>query len=314
MSVIRVLPERDMWLPGETVLGTVELHVDKPLRARGVRVRLRGYEETRVTHGSGKSRHTHREHRDLLDWEETFVGEDRISDALEGFSDAVRALFGGGEYLRIPVGKRRFDFQVTLPDGCQVSYEGEHAKVVYELLAYVDVPAGLDVRDERTLYVLAPPVGEPGRRPCVGDYPGANDHWGVFEGLRAALAPDIRMRVQLASEAFLVGEEIRGTLAVWNESGARIRHVEISLIAQEDATAGHASARSITAHAREELPSPVMRDFSAEFALKIPPNAHPTMAGAFFTYNWGVKVRLDIPWQFDVVSVLPIGVFAAARD
>jgi hypothetical protein len=314
MSTIRVLPQRDMWLPGETLRGTVELRVDRPLRARGVRLRFRGHEETRVTHGSGKNRHTHREHVQLIDTEITFAGEERITDALEGFGDAVRALFGGDDYLHIPVGDQSFDFEMALPESCAVSFEGKCAKVAYELTGYVDVPAGSDVKHARPVYILPPPVAKLEQRPVAIDYPDGGHSWGVFEGLRAALAPNVRMRTELPQATYAVGDVIRGRLSAWNDSEARIRRVDVSLVAQEDARAGHASARITDAVDHVEFPAPVLSDFGTDLALQIPPNAHPSTAGSFFTYNWAIKVWLDIAWQFDVVSVAPIVVLAAGRS
>jgi hypothetical protein len=209
MSAIRVVPERDLWLPGETLRGTVELHVDRPLRARGVRLRLRGREEIRIETGSGDNRSVSTERSDLIDHEVTFAGRDRIEDASEGLGDAVQALFGGGDYLHLPIGDQSFDFEVPLPDDCISSFDGHLAKVAYQLVAYVDVPAGADVRERHPIYMVPPPRSVARDEPIATDWP--TDNASAIDrlfggGPMTDLAPDLTMRTGWPEGAYLLGQ------------------------------------------------------------------------------------------------------------
>jgi hypothetical protein len=145
------------------------------------------------------------------------------------------------------------------------------------------------------------------------------------ERLHTGRAQSVGIRAELPRRAYVAGETVNGSVSISNPQGIEIRGIDVSLVAQEDARAQQQAAWHGDEHARASLPAPALPSFSAGFALQIPPNAHPTAAGLYFTYNWAVKVLLEGDWGMKPalpaamrglagpVCVMPITVSAAGQ-
>jgi Arrestin (or S-antigen), N-terminal domain len=304
MSSLEMRLDRRTVRPGEAVSGTVILELKEPLRARGVRVRLRGEEYTHVPYG----RSTVYDRRPILDHEIVLTGNARFASFEEGLVDAWNVLLNRLEYEAIPSGIHEYPFSFPLPADAPPSYDGNCAEVEYRLAASVDVPVWLDLRAQFDLRV-APPANSPGNSPAaIVRYPPPEGVPPIWEDLGSPFRPKIRATLELARSRYAAGEKISGQLSVEDAAGARLRGAEYTLVLLEEAAAeGHSvQSRSEAVHVHPPWLEAYAPDVVMPFELTIPEGVAPTLVRPHFTLQWFLRARLFAALGSHVTLVAPV--------
>lgn len=282
MKDISIELVKEAYLPGEIIKGTVILDLEKPVKARAVKLRIIGLEETSVEVGSGDDSHTYHEKNYILK-NDIILHSPMYDDDLE-----------------LDPGYFAFEFEFRMPEDALPSYRGTNVSVTYNLEARVDVPWWLDIVKKRPIYVfrnrevlrlLTAPVkftsdnymNGVSKKPCFG--------------------------VELAKTGFLAGETVEGTVFLYNMAASKVRKIYIRLLGEEMATArGHRETRM---QSKQEIEMPMhdmIEGIAKVFFLQIPNNAPSSYEGMYSNFRWGVFVGLDIPFGFDVKALYAIEV------
>jgi Arrestin (or S-antigen), N-terminal domain len=243
MSELRIQLERPGYRPGEDVTGTLELHLDAPRTARGIRLRIYGEEYTHVRVSHGQHSVTYYDRQPILHEEIVFAGRERLATFIEGLTDVWDTVLNRIEHMELPAGVRCYPFAFSLPANAPPTYDGSAAEVEYRLLGTVDVPIRMDLRRRQDLMVY-PRTEAVGRSsPVSSQYPPVEERRSIWE-MEIGIHPNVRATLALPRSRFRIGERIEGTLTVEDTGGALIRGVEFTLTAQEEAHAQHRVART----------------------------------------------------------------------
>jgi hypothetical protein len=136
MNDISIDLVKEAYLPGEIIKGTVRLELEKSVKARAVKLRIIGLEETRVEVGSGDDSHTYHERNYILK------------------NDIILHSPMYDKDLELDPGNYAFVFEFKMPENALPSYKGTNVSVTYTLEARVDVPWWLDIVEKRPIYVF----------------------------------------------------------------------------------------------------------------------------------------------------------------
>lgn len=279
--------------PGELVPCHIRIRQPRSVFCRGVRLHLRGAEETRISHGSGKNRSTHREKVILVDEEHVLFGR-HSNPAGENFADALGKLFSSTEYPQLSTGEHTWETRFMVPQSTPPTYEGRCGTVRYSLKAYVDIPLSFDTAKHVGLTV----VPEEGRR---------RYRFVRYESRRSRfreLAPgpgDIRLEVELEEYTWGADDRIRGRIRFSNPRRREVRGLKVDAELVEEAHAdSHVRVNKINtkrAYSRigfNEAEFP-WRGFSVPA-----PAGGPPFGGKILRVDLLVKVALDLPWKGNV--------------
>jgi hypothetical protein len=312
MSEFSIILDRPRFQSGEEVTGVVRLQLDQPLRARGVRIRLHGEEYTHVQ--EGKSQVFDR--RPIIDDEIALVGEERLASFVEGLADAWDTILNRVEHAVIPAGEHEYRFAFLLPPGAPPTYDGSSAEVEYRLRACVDLPVWMDLRAEAPVRVDPAPETVGNSRPSSGQYPRPEGEGGFWKGIGAVIRPGVRATLLLPRSRYGAGETLEGELAVEETGGARIRGVELRLVALEEARAQTQTARLEREAASAQVPwqQEYQPGAVVPFQLPSPPGIIPTLLRPHFSVRWFVQARLDLAFAVDVTLAAPVTIVRAARS
>ena len=278
--------------------GTVELRLDAPVRARGVRLRLTGEEFTHITRSTGKTTVTYLDRRPILQDEIVFAGEVRLATFAEGLADAWNTILNRVEHAEIPAGVHRYPFAFTLPEDAPPTYDGSSAEVVYRLLAYVDVPLWTDLRRKQDLmvYPAAQPVGP--SNSSTGAYPSAEKLSIWQRDLVDLVRPNVRATLELSRSRYGIGQVIDGMLTVEDTGGASLRGVEFTLTAVEEARAqGTDRVRRQAARVYQSWSETGPIGAGIPFELEIREGIVPTLARPHFSLEWFVQPAWTSRWR-----------------
>jgi hypothetical protein len=286
-SVVILLPSSSLH-PGRVIPAHVGVRRQKDIACRGVRLHLRGLEETRITHGMGKNRSTSRERRVLIDEEHVLFGK-RSRPAEENFADALGTVFSSGRYPVLRAGNHVWDARLYLPTGSLPSYDGRHGSVTYSLKAYVDVPRAFDIA--KIANITISPEEESQRLRFAP----------VRRGRRGYGPRDLQVHIEM--DEFEWGEDtkIRGTIRFSNPKRREIRGIRVDAYYQEQAVAEGEVRRTKVAAKRSfsrlgftgtEFPT---RGFGVPAPARV-----PLFAGKHLRTDLCVTVTLDLPWEADV--------------
>jgi outer membrane protein assembly factor BamB len=299
---LQVLLDRNSYTAGETVSGTVELLLKKPLRTRGVRVYLTGSENTsiRVTRGMGRDEttRTYTASRPLTNQGFILFGGDRVG-MLKALGETLESVARSLPYPILPAGPHRYPFQFELPDDALPTWSGNHATVAYSLRAEVDVPVGSDLTFNGVLYVVAPESWSiiPVRR-VERQLPG-----GVFSAFQA----DVSMEFEFKGCPLRWKERLEGKLRIRNRSKKQIRGATISLMASEHAEVG-GYARDSTSRVLSgffKTPDPTSPEHEVTFGFVLDPPLSP-FQGAFSRVVYWLEAEVDVKFASDPVIRLPL--------
>jgi hypothetical protein len=286
-SVVILLPASSLH-PGRIIPAHIGVRRQKDLACRGVRLHLRGLEETEVSHGMGKNRSTSRERRILIDEEHVLFGK-RSRPAEENFADALETVFSSGRYPVLRAGNHVWDARLFLPKGSLPSYDGRHGSVKYSLKAYVDVPRAFDIA--KIANITISPEEESQRLRFEP----------IRSGRRGYGPQDLRLHIEMDEFQWGKDTKIRGTVRFSNPKRREIRGLRVDAYYQEQAVAeGEVRRTKVSAK----------RSFSrlgftgTEFPTRgfgVPaPASIPLFAGKHLRTDLFVTVTLDLPWEADV--------------
>lgn len=280
MKEIKIELHREGYLPGEIVEGAVNLTIDKPVKARAVKLDVTGLEETRITVSHGKSSTTYREYNYIL--------KDQI--ILHGPQFEKNLELEQGNYV--------FKFEFKIPEYALPSYNGRNAFVRYKLKARVDVPYWFDIVDKKSFYVFRD-------RAALK----LLTHPAFFQSKNYTQPHSKKpsFYVELPKAGYKGGEAIECILTLKNMTASRIRKVDAKLLGEE-----YARARRYTrtkTHHMHEIEIPV-HDFIDEIPkvclIPIPTEIPSSYEGRYSNFRWGLEIGLDIPFGLDVKALHPI--------
>lgn len=280
MKQIAIALPKWAYLPGEVVEGTVNLSIDKPVKARSIKLQIVGLEETRIEVGSGEHRHTYCENNYILK------------------NDIILQSPQYDENLELQPGDYVFKFEIKMPENALPSYNGKHVSVTYTLKARVDVPWWLDIVDKKPIFVFR-------NRQLLGlltqpahfqseNYPQPYDKKPSFYA-------------ELTKRGYVADEVINGLVTLKNMAASKIRKIDVKLLGIEFATA-RGYQRETTQHSSkiEIRTLGMVEGVPVQFNLPIPREAPSSYEGMFSNFRWAVEVRLDIPFAFDIKALHPV--------
>ncbi|UCG70271.1 MAG: hypothetical protein JSV09_04440 [Thermoplasmata archaeon] len=280
MKQISIELPKPAYLPGELVEGNARLTIDRPVKARAIKLNVVGLEETSITVGSGDDSRTYRERNFLLKNEIILHGPQFEKN------------------VELPPGNYLFKFEYVIPENALPSYKGTNSSVTYKLRAKVDVPLWFDIEDKKEIFVFR-------NRGALKLLTHPARFWSEnFSNLN----PDKPgFSVELTKTGYLAGEAIEGTVNLKNMATSRIRHIYIRLLGEEFAWAS-GYHRNVTQqkHEIEISVANMVEGIPKLFFLPIPRDAPTSYEGLFSNFRWAVEVGLDIPFGFDVKALHPV--------
>ena len=126
---------------GRSMEVRIELHLESPVKVRGIQARFHGAEETKATYTtttiSGKGQvttttHTAVEQVSVVEQKHLFAGREQAG-WFANLVDAVATLFGGGRHLVMPAGAHEYLVEVAVPADVPATHTGHRSRVFYEL-------------------------------------------------------------------------------------------------------------------------------------------------------------------------------------
>ena len=135
MSQIAIELPTETYLPGEVVKGTVNLSIDKTVKARNVKLDIFGLEKTRIIVNSGTASRIISDSNYIMKEEIILRSPDH------------------DKKLELHPGNFTFTFEFKIPENASPSYKGSNASITYELNSRVDVPLLKDVVAKKSFRV-----------------------------------------------------------------------------------------------------------------------------------------------------------------
>jgi sporulation-control protein spo0M len=280
MKQIKIELFKEAFLPGDRVKGTVKLVIDKPVKARVIKLNVIGMEKTNITVGSGDSRRTYHDHNFMI--KQDIILQSPMYD----------------EDMELQPGNYEFRFEFSIPIYALPSYAGRHARISYILNAKVDVPLWFDINDFREFYVF--------RNRKALDILRDPVH---FQSNNYFIPDDGRpsFYVELNKIGYKSGENIMGFITLRNLAAQNIRKVYIRLLGEEFAAASNHHRNSTDIVNSINIPNNVIvRGIPVQFRMPIPNNAPSSYEGIYSNYRWAVEVGLDWAYKIDVRALHPI--------
>ena len=268
MREVHIELNRDVYLAGQQVEGTVTVQTDEYFECEDFTVFVRGSERTRITVGSGDDRRTYR-----------------------GSTKLVEHRLDINTVTRFGAGKTPIDFSFTLPMGLPPTYKGTGAQIKYWIEAKAEISWAFDCDSQKEFWVFSP-----GARATTAANSATTKHEGKpvlnlrLEETPVPLGAGIPFQFRVHD-----GIEIRGVRAelvhcqnrkARSRSRRTVRVLNQREIPAEEIRRGRWVDWSI----------PTRRDFP------------PTFKTRLITSWYFVRVTLDRPWRFDKsasVTVVP---------
>ncbi|NWF96473.1 MAG: hypothetical protein HXY34_10075 [Candidatus Thorarchaeota archaeon] len=183
MKRVKIVPDRAVYSPGETLVGQVIVECDKTFSVNSVSIALVCEERSIIEHGSGNNRHTH-------------VDKTKHIDLLQGLADACS----------IDPGVHAFDFAFRLPANLPATYHGPHGHVTYTLNARAERPLRLDLRCQLDVQIESP-VTYLSPKACTGEVVDGETRLLTVELSHDVLSPGEPFRLSIMS---LTDTKMRG--------------------------------------------------------------------------------------------------------
>ncbi|MEM4728594.1 MAG: hypothetical protein QXH42_02375 [Thermoplasmata archaeon] len=266
MSRIRILPDRQVFIQGGPVEGTVRLELERPAKLRALTLSLMGAEIASGERPAGKHRQKPVRTRLLFE----------------------RACQLAGEQELLP-GTYEHRFSLPLELNGLPSYEGKLIHIRYTLHARASIPLWPDIYEMTTVTVALPPGA---RGPDPGPI--------RFYSDRHEDDSKPSFSVELPRAVWRAGEELTGRISIITRAGKRVRKARVALARVERSTASGELETNATHVSTVEVPGEALTTLGTDFALRIPPDATPSYRGFYSELTWGVLVELDVALGFDV--------------
>ncbi len=297
MKELEIKMDKDEFLPGEEVFGTVILKTNRPIKCRGVKFKALGREEAMVyVHGLKSGHYTHG-NEEFMNFEFTMAKEGELEP-----------------------GDHRYPFSFIIPKDAIPSYAGDEASVVYFLSAWVDIPNWPDTKAKFPFYVLMPEPVLPAEweqdissdsrepRPPRGPFhmvPGGIHH-SSREGDAGEEEKKALIDVWLERKGYLPGETISSTVRIENRTGKSLRKLTAVLRAVEHCVVGIRSG----SHRAEkhsfvfELSGEEVMESQIE--IPIPEGVRSSYKGKTTSLEWELRFELDVALGWDTNLSCPL--------
>jgi hypothetical protein len=268
------------YLPGQVVKGSVNLVIDKPVKARAVQLDILGLEKTRVVVGSGNSSRTY--------IEKNYILKDKIY---------LYPPEAGGEHEFEP-GTYKNEIQFKIPDSAPPSYEGNNVDTKYWLKTRVDVLLWGDIVNTKPFYVVT-------KKRNLGSFTDP----ATFESHNFKNPEDKKpgFYVELSREAFGAGRSIEGLITISNKDACKIRKIDLRLKGTEEVKAkGNVGIYPGIIYESEFPCDNLIEGEPVRFRIPIPNDITCSYKGKNSSLKWTLEVQLDLPFRFDISAQCPV--------
>ncbi|NIA03421.1 MAG: hypothetical protein GWP12_02650 [Nitrospirae bacterium] len=278
MVQLEIQLEKNNYLPGNEVSGSLVLEVDKATNIRSLNLHVEGKEKTSITVSTGKSSVTYHEENKIIDIQQSFMKEGVIQPA---------------RYLE--------DFTFRIPENALPTYEGRNSKISYEVKAWVDIPKHFDIKSNKKFIVRSL------QKESGGPIDAASQVQTDILYTRRKLEPTISVR--LDHDNYNAGETIPASVMYTNPARRKIRTIRAALFSKEFALAKRTKRTRKLSVRKFSLPlENIYEGLFSDFHIKIPKNYNPSFEGAFSNNNVYLRFYLDIRWARDIFVEFPITV------
>lgn len=260
-----MLPGED-FTPGDCIVGTVVCMCDKSFNCNRVTLVLHGEEISRVVHGSGKSRHVHKERREHVNQELELSGP-----------------------CEVPEGDSSYEFSVFLPSDLPGSFTGLYGNIEYTIKANVEISRALDKQSKKVINVRVvppPPVSKGDRMTLERD--------GV-----SILTVEVENGVLRPGQAFPLRFLLSGSPRF---RGVRVQIITRESVAPQGVRTEHETAIAEAYYLKEEIPEETW----IETVLEVPTACPPPFKTELIELAYWLKVTLDIPLRTDQTLFMPL--------
>lgn len=299
-SCLELVTTRNIYLAGGQLTGIVVLRSEKPIYCDTLKVTVEGLEVPAV---SGGRRQLPRQSV-FFAREKLIAGIELPHSAYEQFSLLWNTFLARVERRRISAGEHIYPFAIPIPASLPPSYSGSAGSICYQISAQIKTFLARPVVVSKTVRIAALP-----RRKHSGPvnlmYPSPESS--------AKRAP-IEVNVVLESPTLPLGDTFRGHLRVLNSDKINLGRVSAIL------------------EVRECLRGPVVQEIhrqtadewvlensaghpelvEADFSLKVPSKAPPSLDGTFVSVSWIMKVRIDTEPPVELTS--PVAVYTPLTE
>jgi len=259
---------REAYLAGRQVNGTVTVHTDEFFECEDFTVFVRGSERTRITVGSGDDRRTYR-----------------------GSTKLVEHQLDVNTITRFGAGKTPIDFSFMLPMGLPPTYKGTGAQVKYWIEAKAAISWAFDCESQKKFWVFSP-----GARATTAAHRAAAKHKGN---------PVLELRLDETSVR--LGDGIPFQFRVPDEIEIRGVRAEL-VHCQNRRARDRSRRTVRVLNQREIPDEEIQRNRWVDWSIPTRKDYPPTFKTRLITSWYFVRLTLDRPWRFDKsasVTVVP---------
>jgi len=229
---------------------------------------------------------------------------------------------GGRKEDVIPPSQTLYPFEFNLPDSALPTLEPPLAfsapsksalpgfkytipgyftgTITYVLQAKIDRPRALDPKGECPFRAVPTPVDNVVVHPISKVWAGRSN--------------TVQVNVSLEKDVFMLGEKVTGKVTLIKRIGLKLRAVEVAIKFVLSYTAyGNTDSFNQYIENVRYLISPDEESQVWQFTLTIPSIAPFTEIGKLVRIEWGIEVKLDIPWRRKPHIVLPFSVLPLTK-
>lgn len=290
---------RELFATGRRLSGVVVLRLGKPINIRSLSVSVDG---TELPTGGSLVRALGRNGA-------FFDREILLSGALQPrlTSDRVSLVWNGmlGRYTgrTLSAGEHTYPFSISLPASLPPSYEGRAGRIEYKVTARLQPAVGRATRASRVVPVVFVPRLHRGR-PVALSYPTSDG---------AVHSTEISMGMELPERMVAMGETVNGRFTISNPHAMVIPRVTVSLDVCEwvRLAVDREIQRDRVDIAVVKPEDPEAQSIEAQFALRVPKSAPPSIEGTAISVIWLLKLALDtdppIEFKTPITVYTPLG-------
>jgi hypothetical protein len=301
MPDIHIQLDKTDFYPGQRVAGVVVLHLLRPLRLRGMRIRLVGMEQVRVQYG----RQVKWTAAANIDQEVVLAGRERLPDMGAAIVDAWDTILQRSKHTRLLPGEYIYPFSIPIPSHAPASHKGKIARVDYRLQLTLDEPMKSSRVETMPLTVLPPGRDSTGYALALSVDGSELSSKGIH-----TKGSSVRFSIQLDRQDFWSGRCVTGTYTVENPDGEPLDGLVVSLKCREEtyAEGGSGSEQWDVSRQRFNFEDKTAATQKGEISLQIPESATPSIAGRTFALTYSLDFRLIVPKSSDLLLEAQIGI------
>jgi hypothetical protein len=280
MNLIAIDLQKESFLPGQFVKGSVNIILDKHISARAVTLDIVGLEKTKVVVGSGEYSHAYNKKNYIL----------KKKIYLYPPQAGMDHEFAPGHYAN------KIEFKI--PPSAPPSYEGENVEIKYWLKTRVDIILWRDLVKTKSFNVYRK------RKDLDSFVHPANFESSNFTNLEADKPG---FYVELPRKAFKAGKSVEGEITICNKDVCKIRKIDLRLIGTEHAKAkGHEGSGVVRIYESELSADDLIEGKPVGFKIPIPKGAPVSYTSENSGLSWALEVQLDLPLKFDIKAQGPV--------